>query len=70
MIIAACSFILWSFYGSFDGTTARASYIPTDAYSTLATCQREADDRAKVTKQTKGLIITYTCLPDTIDPRK
>jgi hypothetical protein len=72
MIIAVCSFVLWVSYMTFNGSQAQISEIPSSTHPSLAVCQMESDAATKRMLEggkSKGLTITYKCLPDTIDPR-
>lgn len=66
MITAVCSFVIWATYIS----NTMIVMVPSSTHETLAACQKEVDDLYKQQVGIKGLIISYKCLPGTIDPRK
>jgi len=73
MTIATCSFVLWAMYSSVNAGQVIITEIPSSTHPTLAECKKEVDDSNKQIAmgiKVKGLLISYKCLPDTIDPRK
>ena len=65
-VSAGCAWVLWA--SGLSGGIALDIY-PSDGFKDRETCQKTLVAVREHNKRRENTVMTFTCLPDTIDPR-
>jgi len=77
-VSASCAWMLWSNVTGFLGSSSQEQTFALDAYESKVECvsqmkvkEKEEEKRKELQDPTKEpiMVVVYTCLPDTVDPR-